>query len=227
MNDEKVWEQEYETHMAIPSSDRDAPAAALQVMLDIIDIKDETVLAVGCGNGRNIEYMLEEGPEEVYAVDFATSAIERTDDRLRDDGSDVALVRGDVTQGIPLQDDTVTMAVDMYTSCHFLDEQDREAYWDGLDRVLADDGLVMWSGLGKEDEYYSRFLDDDPREDIMVDPLNGVGKRLYSRDDLPVTGERFSCCSTFSLSFPDTVDGKQYERDIINAVYQHEGERSG
>lgn len=223
MNGRATWDEEYTEHDAIPSSHRPDPSRALQALLAVMDADEEMdVLDVGCGNGRNTVHLADQG-HHVTAVDFSDAALALAQERVRGKalGDSVEFLQADVKEGIAVDDDSIDLVVDAYVSCHFLTAAERLQYWQEIERVLRDDGQVIWIGMSVDDGYYRTLSSSHPQRETVVDPLNDVAKRLYSQADLAsMTSEGLTAETTMDLSFTDTVDGDEYQRHVLGAVYK-------
>jgi len=220
----KYWDREYAEHNAIPSSNRGDPSKALiaaQAQLDYESV--DIALDLGCGNGRNAVYLANQG-FNVYALDFSTESIARTKERIaRSSVSDsIEVLLADVTEGIPFTDNSVDLVVDSYLSCHFLEEKSLENYFTEIRRVLNTDGQFYWAGLGVEDEYYQNIADSHPANNVIVDPLNSIPKKLYDARNLDVELPYGQVPAlAMELLFQDDVDGDSYQRSIVSAVFDN------
>jgi len=225
MNRRETWEDEYTEHDAIPSSHRPEPSRALRALLAVTDTGDEMdVLDVGCGNGRNTVHLAAQG-HHVTALDFSDTALELAQKRVRAEALDdhVEFRNTDVQEGLDLEDDSIDLVTDAYVSCHFLTPAEQDRYWHEIERVLRDDGHVLWIGMSVDDGYYSTLSPSHPQREVVVDPLNDVAKRLYSQADLAsMTPETLTITTTMDLAFTDTVDEEEYMRHVLGAVYHHD-----
>jgi ubiquinone/menaquinone biosynthesis C-methylase UbiE len=108
--------------------------------------RGRVALDLGCGNGRHAE-LLAGHAERVVGVDLSRGLLETARERAGDRGFDVALVQADAAR-LPLDDDSVDLAVYVATLHHLPTRAARVASLDELARVLAPagDGLVSaWS----------------------------------------------------------------------------------
>lgn len=223
MNGRETWDEEYNEHDAIPSSHRPDPSRALRALLAVMDTEEELdVLDVGCGNGRNTVHLARQG-HHVTAVDFSDAALALAQERIRAKELDdhVEFQQADVLEGLDVEDDSIDLVVDAYVSCHFLSPAEQHQYWGEIERVLRDGGQVIWIGMSVDDGYYRTLSPSHPQRETVVDPLNDVAKRLYSQADLSsMTPEELTTEATMDLAFTDTVDGREYQRHVLGAVYQ-------
>jgi cyclopropane fatty-acyl-phospholipid synthase-like methyltransferase len=224
MNDRETWDAEYRDHRAIPSSDRDAPARAVQALEPLLELEDgSTVLDIGCGNGRNTAHFAGQG-HDVIARDLSEEALRLARGRIHRDGiaDRVDIGQADVLDGLDIDAGSIDLIIDAYVSCHFLDAVDRRRYWDAVTRVLREGGAVLWTGMSVRDGYYRRLSSSHPDREAVIDPLNDVAKRLYGQADLSsMTPERLPAQVTMDLSFADTVDGEQYQRHVLGAIFRY------
>jgi SAM-dependent methyltransferase len=217
------WDKEYDTYNAIPSSHRSSPSKALVAANAAIDYAGiSRAIDLGCGNGRNSIYLANKGIKTA-AIDFSTSATELADQHIAASGASelVDIVRGEVSKGLPFNSTSTDLVVDSYTSCHFLDPHIQIAYFNEIERVLRPGGQLYWSALSVEDEYYAKLSNTHPDENVIVDPLNDLGKRLYEKsemeNELPTN---LNVDMAFDISFTDVVDGEEYTRSILAGVFK-------
>lgn len=225
MNRKDTWNQEYAEHDAIPSSRREAVSLPLQAASHWIDFDQvETVAEIGCGNGRNTVYLADRDVA-VAAIDFSREALKLARNRIAAEELDdiVTLYNADVSDRVPLPDDSVELVVDSYVSCHFLEDEAVERYMEEVERVLVPRGCMYWSGLGVDDEYYGALQATHPEDRIIVDPLNNVAKRLYTqgevREGMPGAPEAEY---SMELTFNDFVADDLYRRHVLAALYRFE-----
>lgn len=223
MNDEETWDQEYAEYEAIPSSDRKAVSYPLEVMAEYITFDEvDTVAEVGCGNGRNTAYLAKQDTE-ITAIDFSAEALGRARDRTQQEGitDAVTFFKADVSEHLPLPDDSIDLVVDSYTTCHFLDEEELEQYLEEVERVLSSDGQLYWSGMSADDGYYGKLGSTHPADGIIVDPLNNVAKRLYTQEEIE-NGLPGGPSAEYAeeVVFTDFVRDELFERHVLAALYR-------
>lgn len=192
--DRSQWNAEYGFHGAIPSSHRSDPSKALHAASAAIDYSEVTIaLDAGCGNGRNAIFLTNLGVN-VVAVDFAERPMDLAREHVsgRQTPGWVEFIKGDLTRGIPVTENSIDMVVDSYTSCHFLTRRERRTFFENVRRILSPDGYLYRSVLGVEDEYYSQLSETHPRDQVIVDPLNDVPKRLFDKRSCERTFRRNS-----------------------------------
>jgi SAM-dependent methyltransferase len=219
----ETWEQEYTVFHAIPSSLRNEPAKALVLFADLLNLKKKRVLDAGCGNGRNAVYLAKRGCE-VTAVDFAEAALTETQRRANTTGvkSRVSVEKVDLSAVVPYASNSFDFVLDAYTFCHFLDEALASAFWMEMNRVVRPDGYLMSIAFSNDDSYYAQFLSKDEKR-IVVDPTNGISKRLYEETELKEYLSRLFRIEYFArFEFEDRVHERSFKRVVFASILRHE-----
>jgi len=207
---------------SIPSSDRDDPSRALMIAQSQLEYTSiDVAVDIGCGNGRNAVYLANKGVD-VIALDFSTEAVAQTKRRVAQSSvsGSVEVLLSDITVGIPVADNSIDLVVDSYFSCHLIGKSILNNYFSQVRRVIKSDGFFFQAEDGIRDEYYQNIIDSHPSENIIVDPINDIPKRLYDIRyldvELPFEG---SPVLATELLFEDTVSGDSYQRSIVSAVF--------
>lgn len=68
------------------------------------DLSEQSVLEIGCGNGRSLKYVADLGATELYGLDISANQIEKTDHYLRSEGISAKLICSpmEVECGLPI-----------------------------------------------------------------------------------------------------------------------------
>lgn len=213
--DSDTWNKEYKDIKSIPSSDRMEPSKAFRMGMSIVDQPIDRALFLGCGNGRN---MFNVQANECVGVDFSDEAIERARYIAESRDSDnIRLVKSDVREWLNDCEKEFDLIVDSYFSCHFSLDKFSELR-DSVRSVSRNDSLYFWSGIGKNDEFYDQVA-ENLEGSFVRDPNNNVVKRLYDTDELKGEVIEFDKVATNDLYFKDTVNCKEYEREILWGLY--------
>jgi hypothetical protein len=70
-----------------------------------------------------------------------------------------------------------------------------------------------------EDEYYARFSSDNADAIVVLDPINGIWKRLYSEEEIKqLLRHHFALMYFAKFEFSDVVLGKSYRRVLFTSV---------
>lgn len=135
--------------------------------------KDELILDLGCGNGANTYYLINQG-YHVLSVDYAKEALKNIDDFIL--GSQTMWV--DMNELLPFENNQFAVVV-ADISLHYLRDKEMKQIMNELNRIIKPKGYLFARvsriednhGYGKEVE--PRFYD-----------YGSYGQRYFSEDDL-------------------------------------------
>jgi SAM-dependent methyltransferase len=213
---ELLWEREYTELKVLPTSHRTSPSKAVMLLSQALALPRQLmVLDAGCGLGRNTVYFAQRG-DTVYAVDLSPTAVESTRRLAADAGvaNRVHTSRGPLDRGFPFQDESFDLVLDSYVFCHFSETSVRAAYRHEMHRVARPNGYVLSTVFSLDDGYYGPLLRGEDRP--IVDPRNGIAKRLYAEQEIRKFYEaEFRVAFFARLEFPDIVLGRTYWRSIL------------
>lgn len=215
-----IWDREYSEPNVIPSSTRESPSKALLLFSEVLRFGEfKHVLDSGCGSGRNTVYLASKGCR-VCAVDFSEAALDRARNMVTAAGFDarVQLLRHSLLDRLPFRDGSFDLIVDSYVFCHFIDPGEQKSYRDEMARLLSKGGILFCSAFSPDDEYYRGMVNDEQQR-IILDPANGIRKRLYS--DLEFKeffAERFHIKFFVRFEFDDRVRDSLYKRSVIVTI---------
>lgn len=213
-----VWEREYAELKVIPSTTRQLPAKALTLFNEIIQFSRCTrVLDLGCGNGRNSVYLAAKGCT-VDAIDYSGNALAELERRAKkaDVASNIRMHHRPLGREFPFEADSFDLVLDIYVSCHFLDDDLKRHYGQEIRRVLKANGTLISVVFSTEDEYYRRLATDLHNGTIVVDPANQIPKQLYDEPGIKNFWMTwFSLLYFAKLEFADSVCGECYGRSVF------------
>ena len=151
-----------------------------------------SVVDVGCGNGRNLVFLAREFNMKGVGYDVSTAAIAQA--KAAAGVLPLAFEARKVTGELPLPPDSQALALDMMTS-HFLAQDERRLLRDEIHRVLRPGGyLFLKTFLKDKDLHTKRLLEEypGPEPGSYIHPVIGVPEYVYSEDELlEFYGERF------------------------------------
>jgi SAM-dependent methyltransferase len=223
-----VWEREYRELHTIPSSTRLQPSKALLLMKPLFDLAaNSKVLDAGCGNGRNAVYLASNG-STVIASDFAPTAISSVRTLSRNVGLEdrVFPARVDLADDFPFADGAFDCCLDSYVSCHFAQDVSFRRYWREITRVTRRRGYIFSSFFSTDDEYYQGLLRDKAsRYQLVIDPNNGITKRIYDEEEFKsIFSSPLSIVYFTKFQFTDRVLGRDYRRSLLVVLLQKDNE---
>jgi len=175
-----------------------------------------TAVELGIGNGRNLKYLDTCNVPKIYGIDFSSESIQLAKETLRKVPCEI--IQANIVGTVPLESLSMDLIVDSYVSCHFVESHNFEAYLTEVERISSSrNGYFFWSGIGTEDEYYSKFTTNR----IVTDPENDVTKKLYTHDEVKnAFGREYTTLESREIEFTDTVNSTDYTRNILTALYK-------
>lgn len=144
----------------------------------------QSVLDVGCGNGRNLIYLAREFSLRGIGYDISTSAIDIAIGASR--GFDLTYTARSIAGALDVPDNSQSLVLDMMTS-HFLSKAERTFLRDEIHRVLVPGGFMfMKTFLADGDLHTRRLLIENPgtEQGAYVHPVIGVDEYVYHEDEL-------------------------------------------
>lgn len=141
----KLWEKEYGSRKALPSTNTFNPSSSLRKFLKKYpDIKKDYALDIGCGNGRNSMYLIDNGFKSVLAIDLSEKAIEiaNTEKEKSSKYSNIEYIAGDVAEVLDTVNERFDLIIDM-TVMHSLTEESRKRTVKHIKRLLKPNSYFL------------------------------------------------------------------------------------
>lgn len=182
-----AWEREYQnpTFLSLgtePSQDvKDFVRYLRKKFPDTLE--GATVLDLGCGNGKNLPYMIDRGAVRGVGYDISETAIRIGKELCA--GLPIELSVRSIGAVWPLQDSSIDIALDIM-AFHLLSESERDTYLSELARVMKSGGRVLVRTLAHQDKHAKRLIDAHPgrQQNSYILPEVGVEERVFSREEL-------------------------------------------
>lgn len=214
-----VWEREYQDSKLVTKDDR--PQADTLRFFKFLKkeckykLENRTVLDLGCGAGRNSNYLAEIG-NNVIGIEISKTAICLAKTRAREMGVIVDYRTGDIGEKYDIKDESIDLVLDV-TSSNSLNEKGRDNYLKEVRRVLKNDGFLFVRALCKDGDVNAKNLikqNGGQEYDTYFIKELGLTERVFSREDF---------ISTYSLYFKilklekkegyQTINGRIYKRN--------------
>lgn len=190
------WDKEYSvgkgagSHLALSTE----PSEDLQKFVRFLERENgheflnpkQSVVDLGCGNGRNLIYLAKEFGMSGTGFDIAQSAIMQAKkaavaDELRLDFS-VRSIAGD----LPFKDESQGLILDMMVS-HFLNNEERAKLVTEIARIIKPGGWFFFKTfLLDEDRHAKRLLADHPAGEAgsYIHPEIQVAEHVFTEDEV-------------------------------------------
>ena len=146
-NVRSVYNQWADSYDKTENNTRDLDKEATQVMLAKIILSSYCVLELGCGTGKNTEWLFKKA-HQVIAVDFSEEMLTKAKEKLS--APNLFFKRADITQEWTFQNDTFDLI-----TCNLILEhvQDLEFIFSEATRVLHSNGYFFISELHPFKQY--------------------------------------------------------------------------
>lgn len=221
-----VWDKEYMSPKLVTKDDK--PQADTLRFLKFLKkeqkykIENKAILDLGCGTGRNSNYLAKEG-NHVVGIDISKTALSMARERGRELDLDVDYRLGDIGEDYEMKDDSVDVVLDV-TSSNSLDEKGRESYLKEMHRVLKRGGYIFVRALCKDGDENAKFLlkHSPGREyDTYVMKEIGLTERVFSKEDFIKAYSRyFKILKLEKKTGYSTFNNKVYKRNYWLAYLQ-------
>ena len=184
------WDQEYKTadHLKLSSDHSEDLEKFTRYIIrakhgQILGVT-QSVLDVGCGNGRNLIFLAREFSMRGIGYDISTSAIDIA--KGASAGFNLTYTARSIAGTLDVPDSSQSLVIDMMTS-HFLSAAERTVLRDEIHRVLIPGGFMfMKTFLADGDLHTRRLLRESPGKEVgsYVHPVIGVDEFVYSEEEL-------------------------------------------
>jgi len=120
---------------------QEIPKLSLDLITQIATTKDQSMIDIGCGESRLVDYLFDDGFEDITLVDISSEALNKVKNRFHKRNKVPILISGDVTKldfnrKFDIWHDRAVF--------HFLtDAKDRQAYMANLVKSLSPDGSAI------------------------------------------------------------------------------------
>jgi SAM-dependent methyltransferase len=223
MNQGHAWEKEYRKPLLVTKNE--GPQADTLRFFKYLKkeekfiLEDKTILDLGCGTGRNSNYLAEKG-NSVIGIEIAKTALDLAKKRALALGVTVDYRLGDIGEEYKIQDSTCDLVLDV-TSSNSLDEKGRDIYLKEVYRVLKDGGYFFVRALAKDgNQNVKNLLKQSPGKeyDTYVIKEIGLTERVFSRDDfVKLYGSLFTILHLEKKTSYTTFNNRIYKRDYFLA----------
>ena len=185
-------------------------------------LENKVILDLGCGTGRNANYLAGEG-NMVIGIEISKTAIVLAKERAGELGVHVDYRLGDIGEKYDIADRSVDIVLDV-TSSNALNEKGRAVYLSESARVLKSSGYMFVRALCKDGNKNVKALlkqSPGPEYDTYMLPEMTLIERVFSREDfIKMYSQYFKIISLTKKTGYSTMNGRIYKRDYWLAYMQ-------
>lgn len=221
-----VWDKEYNNPKFITG--KDSPQADTLRFLKFLKkeqkyrLEDKSVLDLGCGTGRNSNYLADLG-NKVIGIEISRTALSLAKTRASEMGVNVDYRLGDIGEKYEIEDNSIDVVLDI-TSSNSLNEKGREIYLSEVARVLKNGGYFFVRALCKDsNQNVKNLLKDSPGREYDTYVLKDIGltERVFSKNDfIKMYLKYFKILSLEKKTNYTTFNERIYKRDYWLAYLQ-------
>jgi SAM-dependent methyltransferase len=225
-NQGNIWEKEYRNPLLVTGKG-DPQADTLRFLKFLkkdqkFKVEDRVVLDLGCGTGRNSNYLVEMG-NKVIGIEISKTALNMAKNRAKDLEINVDYRLGDIGDKYEIEDTSVDIILDV-TSSNSLNEKGREVYLEEMNRVLKTGGYIFVRALCKDgNKNVKNLLKNSPGREYDTYVMKDIGltERVFSREDyIKMYGKYFKILNLEKKTSYTTFNNRIYKRDYWLAYLQ-------
>lgn len=222
----KNWEDEYRQSIFVTKS-AEPQADALRFFKFFKkhsgkDWCDSRVLDLGCGTGRNANYLAKLG-SEVVGLEISPTALELARQRAQKLGIKVDYRQQNIGTVYNVPGQHFDMILDV-TSSNALNEKERAIYLSECARVLKKDGLFFVRALCKDGDKNAKQMIQSfpgPELDTYIMPVTKLQERVFSQSDFrQLYGQFFTITSLTKKSGYARFQNQSFKRNYWLAYLQ-------
>jgi len=232
-----VWEKEYRNPKLVTGHDKpqsfflkflkDLKKGKIHRILTPMDLEGMKVLDLGCGTGRNSNYLTQK-KAKVIGLEISNTALKIAQSRAKEVNLNVDYINHNIGSKYPFGDKSFDLIIDI-TSSNSLNEKERKIYLSEVNRVLKPDGIFFVRALCKDgDKNAKKPLEKiqpagvgHPRieKDTYIMPDTGLQERVFSKDDfIEMYSKYFKILKLEKTESYSTVGDRLYKRKFWLAV---------
>lgn len=214
-----TWEKEYRNPKLVTK--KEEPQSDTLRFLKFLKkeekyrVEEKSILDLGCGTGRNANYLADFG-NKMIGIEISKTAIILAQNRAKDMGVSVDYRLGDIGKPYDIKSDSVDIILDV-TSSNSLDDEGRNIYLKETNRILKNGGYFFVRALAKDgNKNVKNLLKLSPGKeyDTYIIKEIGLTERVFSREDfIQMYNRYFKILSLEKKTSYTTFNNRIYKRD--------------
>ena len=219
MSNSLAWEKEYRKPKLVSKDDK--PQADTLRFFKFLkkeqkyNLEDKRVLDLGCGTGRNSNYLAQRH-NEVCGIEISRTAIDIARERARKKDLKVDYILGDIAKRYDFPDLYFDLVLDV-TSSNSLDEEGRSFYLQEVSRVLKNNSYFFVRALAKDaSKNVKNLLKNSPGKEYDTYHIKEMGltERVFSKEDfIKMYSKYFKIIKIDKKTSYTSFNGRVYKRN--------------
>ena len=221
-----AWEREYRNPKLVTKNE--GPQADTLRFLKFLrkeekfKVEVKNILDLGCGTGRNSNYLAEEG-NKVIGIEISKTALKLAQTRAKELNVIVDYRLGDIGEPYEIEENSIDIVLDI-TSSNSLNEKGREIYLSECSRVLKPGGYFFVRALCKDgNKNVKNLLKQSPGKEYDTYILKDIDltERVFSKEDfINMYSKYFKILNLEKKTSYTTFNDRIYKRDYFLAYMQ-------
>lgn len=215
-----AWENEYKNPQLITKDDKPQKGVLRFFKFlrkeEGIELKNLTILDLGCGTGRNANYLANLG-HQVIGLEISPTAIDLAESRAKRMGVEVDYRLHDIGSEYPFANETFDLVLDI-TSSNSLNKKERDIYLSEVYRVLKKNGYFFVKGLSKDGDKNAKVLlekNPGPQPDTyIIKDMNLIERAFTQRDFINLYSKYFKIIKLLKKTNYTKFKGQSYKRNF-------------
>ncbi len=212
---QKIWDEEHSNPKVLKQMDSREGSSGVKKFWDYLverDLGREQGVEMGCGKGRNVIWLAQQGVN-MHGFDFSPAAIHEADMRAKEvSANNASFEVADATQTWPYESDYFDFVIDCFASTDIESLEGRVFAVTEMRRVLKPDGLLLAYLLSVDDEYHKGMLETSPagERNAFLQPT-GKFEKVYDESEIETLFSAFDVVRKERIPKTTEFFGKEYE----------------
>jgi SAM-dependent methyltransferase len=180
---------------------------------------------LGCGNGRNLKWLVQKSGMKGFGIDISDTAITQAKAFVKN--LPIEYKTGSITETFPLENESVDVVLDMMTS-HFLSSKEREGMLAEIVRVMKPYGWFFFKTFVLDgDSHAKRLIADHPgnEKNSYIHPRIQVEEHVMTELEIHAWLSPYFKIHKMIKSYRHvTKDGKPHKRRTISVYAERLGQ---
>jgi SAM-dependent methyltransferase len=221
---QKAWDEEHKNPTVLLQMDSNEPSGGVRKLFEFLDANSlprARGIEMGCGKGRNVIWLAEQGIDMI-GFDFAPSAIAEAKRRAMEaEASHASFEVADATKPWPWESNSFDLVVDCFASTDIESLEGRRFATSEMRRVLKPGGVLLAYLLSTDDEFHKGMIERSPagERNAFLHPT-GKFEKTYDEQDIAETFSEFEIVAKERVKKTAEFGGREYACDHFWIVFR-------